>query len=203
MNTGSAAPSGRPMTPLILVFALSQSPLYRWEDPGGSVHFSADHSEVPKGVKAEVIEVGPPEKNGLMPAPEPVRGPYSRPEWRAKFTELRERRLRLSAASGLTSRQCRDRTVEVTVEGRGPTQTQVFIRDCPPNLACDRGHWATVQVPAEPARKTTAVVQDCVDTLVVSAQAALTEGFVALRADEEALTAFANRHGVPQAWREP
>ena len=191
------------MTTLLLILALAQAPLYRWEDSGGTVHFSAERSSIPPGVRVEVLELGPIEKNGLMPAPEPVLGPYSRPEWRAKFAELNARRLTLSHTSRRTTRQCQDRNAQVTVPGRGPTQTQVFIHDCPASVACQAGHWAWVALPAQPPQTATVVVQDCVDTVVVSAQFELTEGFVALREDEAALTKLANQYAVPQAWREP
>ncbi len=126
------------MTSLILVLALAQSHVYRWEDSHGTVHFSANPSERPKGTPIEVFELGPIEKNGLMPDPEPVVGPFTRSQWRAKFAEIVGRRAELRAANGLTTRRCNPRTVEVTAPGQGPTQTQMFIHDCPLSVQCSK-----------------------------------------------------------------
>lgn len=182
---------------LVLITVLGQNPVFSWQDARGESHFSDDRSAVPKGVKVEVMPSRPREINGLMPPPEPMCGPLTKSQWHARFEAVHERRRQLMR-SNVTSRTCTNRTVEVTVAGAPAHQQQVSVSPC---ANCE-AKWVWVRVPEEPPKKANVVVQDCVDAIDASAQAAFTDALVAVRADETALTDLANAHQVPLDWRQ-
>ena len=180
---------------------LAAVPMLKWEDAQG-VHFTDDRRLIPAGARVEVVTSTPVERNGLMPPPEPVRGPFKESEWRKRFADLRERRQQVMSGRGLVSRQCHDRAVELSVTPVVPAQMLVTVHDCLPGQVC-AARTVTVTLPPQPPQTVRTMVQDCTETVVASAQAELTRALVDLRADDAALTAEADQHQVPQAWREP
>jgi hypothetical protein len=182
---------------LLMTAVVAQTHVFQWEDAHGEVHFTDDRGAIPQGAKALELELPARERNGLLPAPEPIRGPLARSEWRHRFAALRERRQQVFGSKALTSRECRNRAAEVTVAGSPAHQQQVSVRPCP---TCE-ARWVWVQVAEEAPRKVSVMVQDCTQTLVAKAQAELTDALVSLRAEETALTEFANQYQVPDDWR--